>query len=117
MFELDKLGIYHGDLNCRNILLNPNGKINFIDYQWTEKVNKVNFFDSTKSEKILLPISTFPENAQMFEMASMPWYMDTFNYKSDREEFIKKYLEAKSNYHENRYNYIKAITKDWPYQT
>lgn len=115
MFELDKLGIYHGDLNGKNILIADNGIVNFIDYQWTEKVEEINFFDSRKSKKILMPLAEFPENAQMFEMASMPWYMESFKNATEKENFLKLYLEAKSNYHEKRYEYIRKITKNWPY--
>lgn len=117
MFELDKLGIYHGDLNGKNILIGENGSVNFIDYQWTEKINKINFFDNQKSQKILLPLSEFPENAQMFEMASMPWYMESFDSPAEKEQFLKTYLDAKSNYHKMRYEYIKKITKNWPYSS
>lgn len=116
MFELDKLGIYHGDLNGKNILIAENGIVNFIDYQWTEKVDTINFFDSRKSKQILMPLSEFPENAQMFEMASMPWYMESFDTASEKELFLKSYLKTKSNYHEKRYEYIKKITQNWPYQ-
>lgn len=115
MFELDKVGIYHGDLNGKNILIGENGTVNFIDYQWTEKVDKINFFDSRKSQKILLPLAEFPENAQMFEMASIPRYIESFDTIAEKETFLKTYLQAKSNYHEKRYEYIKKITKNWPY--
>lgn len=115
MFELDKLGIYHGDLNGKNILIDKDGSVNFIDYQWTKKINKVNFFDNQKSQNILLPLSEFPENAQMFEMATMPWYLDSFDRPAEKEQFLKTYLNIKSNYHKKRYDYIKKITKNWPY--
>ncbi len=115
MFELDKLGIYHGDLNGKNILLNSDNTVNFIDYQWTEKIAEMNFFDSHKSQKCLLPLSEFPENAQMFEMASMPWYMDSFDTVAEKENFLKTYLKVKAKYHEKRYDYIKKITQNWPY--
>lgn len=115
MYELDKLGIYHGDLNGKNILIAENGVVNFIDYQWAEKVDQSNFFDNRKSKKILMPLAEFPENAQMFEMASMPWYMESFGTAAEKEQFLKSYLKAKSNYHEKRYEYIKKITRNWPY--
>ena len=117
MFELDKVGIYHGDLNGKNILLDGTGNVNFIDYQWTEKVDKNNLFDNVKSQKTLLPVSNFPENAQMFEMASMPWYMENLDSSIDREAFLKQYLRAKANYHEQRYDYIKKITTNWRYSS
>lgn len=115
MFELDKLGIYHGDLNGKNILIDNDGSVNFIDYQWAKKINKINFFDNQKSQNILLPLSEFPENAQMFEMATMPWYLDSFDRSAEKEQFVKTYLNAKSNYHKKRYDYIKRITKNWAY--
>ena len=113
MFELDKAGIYHGDLNGKNILLNNSGKVNFIDYQWTQFVNQGNFYDTEKIIKMLLPRSVFPENAQMFEMASLPYYIDKLWLSSDKEGFLRKYLQAKAEYHENRAKYIAILEPNW----
>lgn len=112
MFELDKEGIYHGDLNGKNILLN-NDQVNFIDYQWTQIVPKINIYDTEKVEKMLLPKSVFPENAQMFEMASIPYYIDSLWTSFGKENFVKKYLQAKSEYHENRAKHIKHLEPNW----
>lgn len=117
MFELDKVGIYHGDLNGKNILLTQSGEINFIDYQWAQVVDKSNFFDSKKIEKLLLPASHFPENAQMFEMATMPYYLESIGTQKDKEDFLKMYLQNKSAYHSKRCQYIKQITQNWPYSS
>ena len=117
MFQLDKDGIYHGDLNGKNILLTPSGTVNFIDYQWTQIVPKSNFYDNTKVERTLLPLSHFPENAQMFEMASMPYYIENLPTNADKEEFMRMYLRHKAEYHSKRYEYIKKITQNWPYSS
>ena len=45
----------------------------------------------------------------MFEMASMPWYMENLDSSIEREAFLKQYLRAKANYHEQRYDYIKKL--------
>ena len=113
MFELDKLGIYHGDLNGKNILLNNSGSVNFIDYQWTQFVSKTNFYDKEKVEKMLLPRSVFPENAQMFEMASLPYYLEALGSHSDKINFMKQYLRAKSAYHGNRAQHIAKMVPNW----
>ena len=113
MFELDKAGIYHGDLNGNNILLNSSGKVNFIDYQWTQIVPQINFYDSEKVIKMLLPKSVFPENAQMFEMASIPYYIEKLWTSFDKESFLKKYLKAKAHYHDNRAKYIAKLEPNW----
>lgn len=113
MFELDKAGIYHGDLNGKNILLNNSGSVNFIDYQWTQFVKEINFYDTEKITKMLLPRSVFPENAQMFEMASLPYYIDKLWLSSHKEGFLKKYLQAKAEYHDNRASYIAKLEPNW----
>ena len=115
MFELDKVGIYHGDLNGKNILLTKSGDINFIDYQWAQIVPKGNFFDEVKTKMLLLPVSHFPENAQMFEMATMPYYLESIGSQSDKEQFLKFYFKNKAEYHAKRCQYIKKITQNWPY--
>lgn len=113
MFELDKAGIYHGDLNGNNILLNSSGKVNFIDYQWTQIVPQINFYDSEKVIKMLLPKSVFPENAQMFEMASLPYYIDKLWTSYEKESFLKNYLKAKAEYHNSRAKYIAKLEPNW----
>lgn len=115
MYELDKVGLYHGDLNGKNILLTNKGEINFIDYQWAQVVNKINFFDKVKSEKLLLPLSHFPENAQMFEMATMPYYIQSIGSKKEKEAFLKMYLRNKSGYHFKRAQYIEKLLPNWQY--
>lgn len=115
MFELDKVGLYHGDLNGKNILLTRSGEINFIDYQWSQIISKTNFFDTTKSKKLLLPVSNFPENAQMFEMATMPYYLQSIGSQKEKEDFLKMYLKNKANYHNERYMLIKKLAQNWPY--
>ena len=117
MFELDKVGLYHGDLNGKNILLTNEGEINFIDYQWAQVVDKTNFFDGLKSQKLLLPMSHFPENAQMFEMATMPYYLEKIGTQNEKEKFLKMYLKNKAQYHRKRYEYIKDITRNWAYSS
>lgn len=113
MFELDKAGIYHGDLNGKNILLNNQGRVNFIDYQWTEFVPEFNFYDTEKIKKMLLPLHVFPENAQMFEMASMPYYIENLYTNSEKISFMKNYLQAKSEYHSKRSLHIAKLLPRW----
>lgn len=113
MFELDKSGIYHGDLNGNNILLNSSGNVNFIDYQWTQFVSKSNFYDMEKVKKMLLPKTVFPENAQMFEMASLPYYIEKLPSSYEKESFLKKYLKNKSYYHDKRAKFIAALVPNW----
>ena len=113
MFELDKSGIYHGDLNGNNILLNNSGNVNFIDYQWTQIVPQFNFYDKEKVSKMLLPQSVFPENAQMFEMASLPYYVEKLLTPFEKENFLKKYLKAKAEYHDKRARYIATLEPNW----
>lgn len=112
LFELDKRGIFHGDLNPDNIVIQPNGKVGFFDYKWARIVEKVNAFDGKKIQKCLMPKSMFIENAQMFEMASIPKYLKELNPQWG-EYFIREYLSAKSEYHQNRYEFLKKYTKNW----
>lgn len=110
-FELDKNGIYHGDFNLGNILLDNEGRANLIDFQWLQKIDEKRFFEN--KPKILLPPFILNENSQMFEMASFPFYIkDLQNGKA----FMKTYLKEKSLYHENRAQYLKSILPAWRYK-
>lgn len=117
MFELDKLGIYHGELSNPNILLNVDGNVSFCNYRWAQTINKINFFDAKKENKCFLPKSLFLENAQSFEMFSIPQYFDYLKTPEQKENFVKLYLKAKSKYHQDRYEFIKKLTKRWPYKS
>lgn len=110
MFELDKKGIYHGDFNLGNILLDQNGKVSLIDFQWMLHVEEKRFFEN--KPKIILPPFILNENSQMFEMASLPFYIkDLPNPKS----FLKTYLKEKSAYHEKRGQYLRSLLPNWKY--
>ena len=102
LFEMDKVGFYHGDLNTGNILLASKNKVNFIDYQWAKKNKK------TYSKNIIAEV-LFNSNSQMFEMAGLPQYIQKLGRKNSRI-FLRKYLQAKSNYSKIKsYNIEKII--------
>ena len=110
LFELDKNGIYHGDFNLGNILLDKKGKANLIDFQWMQTVDRIRFFEN--KPKSLIPPFMLCENSQMFEMASFPYYIE---HCPDAKNFLKEYLKEKSVYHFNRGNYLSGIIGNWPY--
>lgn len=115
MFEMDKVGLYHGDLNNGNIKLARNGDVNFLDFQWGTVTNKIRFFERN-------PVQCHPnfmliQNAQMFEMAEVPYYLMKMNSTQDGKRFLKTYLQEKSKYHAARVNFIEKITANWPYQS
>lgn len=111
LFELDKKGIYHGDFNLGNILLDSNGKANLIDFQWMQKIEEKRFFENKPN--ILLPPFILSENSQMFEMASFPFYIKRI---PNAKSFLKTYLSEKAIYHEKRSEYLKSLLPNWKYE-
>lgn len=111
MFELDKRGIYHGDLHNGNMLLDSKGNTNFIDFEWTHIIDKNNFF--TDKQVSILPSFMLSENSQMFEMATLPYYIKFFKSSKKGKSFFSEYLKEKSIYHENRANYLRSILPSW----
>lgn len=104
LFKMDKAGVYHGDLNSGNVRLTADGGVNFIDFQWAHKVpDSIAFLEKEKST---IPDFMYLENAQMFEMAELPFYLAEINDKAETKQFFKQYLQRKSIYHKNRYDYI-----------
>lgn len=102
MFEMDKKGFYHGDLNNGNIRLDSNGNVGFIDYQFAENTSSV----FNEKEKMILPDFIPVENSQMFEMAGIPYYLRDIGNSSKAKSFLKTYLEAKSEYHKKRADFF-----------
>lgn len=109
LFKMDKECVYHGDLNTGNMKLTPDGRVNFLDYQWTHKVPASDIFKEKKEST--LPDFIYPENSQMFEMAELPYYLKKMSGNDQPKQFFKQYLQAKSDYHQKRYDFInKKIT-------
>lgn len=102
--KMDKAGVYHGDLNIGNIKLTNDGTVNFLDFQWTHKIS--NYYTFAEKEESILPDFIYLENAQMFEMAAIPYYLRDINDPTRAKEFFKEYLQEKSDYHKKRYDYI-----------
>ena len=108
LFELDKSGIMHGDLNRGNCLIARDGTTNLIDYQYADTFK---FDDKDGNDrKYKNPDFCAPSNAQMFEMANLPYYLVALRDKGGksliRETFVS-YLKEKVKYCQNRANYLR----------
>ena len=115
LFELDKAGVYHGDLNNGNIKIEKNGNVNFLDFQWGTKLEQYGFFKVNKEQ--CMPKFLLLNNAQMLEMAEIPYYLKKINNHNKAKEFLSNYLCKKMEYHKNRYEYISDITRNWPFSS
>lgn len=108
LFTLDTLGIYHNDVNQSNCLVDKNDEVNIIDYQFADKFQLP---PSSKNEIYFkTPDFMMPANAQMFEMANLPWYIHSMSKNNAGKEEIRKtfkdYIEAKANYAHRRAMYL-----------
>lgn len=110
MLEMDKAGIYHGDLNNGNIKLTPDGEVNFIDFQWGTRTNSADFFKENPIQ--CMPNFILIQNSQMLEMAEIPYYIRKINNEKDGKFFLKNYLQEKSKYHKKRADFIKELNND-----
>lgn len=107
LFSLDEAGIYHNDINQANCLIALNGEVSVIDYQFAEKFNISETSDN--ADKFKIKSTMMPANAQMFEMASFPWYirkMSKTTSKGEVRNTFKTYLQAKSEYAKARAFYL-----------
>lgn len=107
LFELDKNGIYHGDLHCGNILLDDAGNANLIDFQWTQKLTRSEYF--TNKAQSMLPPFIMSENSQMFEMAGIPYYIKFTDNSRQGKRFLQDYLKEKAVYHQNRSDFLRIF--------
>ena len=103
LFELDSKGIYHGDLNCGNIIIDGDN-VSLLDFQYATKLDRKDFFKNLPQYNT--PDFMMLENAYMFEQAGLPYYISKLENK-EKKEFFKNYLQEKSHYHSKRANFIK----------
>ena len=107
LFSLDKAGIYHNDINEANCLIDKNHKASTIDYQFARRFSNV---DMDNYRRLKTPRIMAPANAQMFEMASLPWYIKSMSKTAPKKEvrnLFKSYLESKSQYAKQRALYLR----------
>lgn len=100
LFEMDKVGLYHGDLNNGNLKLTVDGEVNIIDWQWAQKIPYGQFFD--EKDGLVQPGFLMPDNAQMFEMKEFSDYLALMKNKREARELFRTYLKSKSVYHAKR---------------
>lgn len=106
LYEMDIQGFFHGDLNNGNIKIDNNDKVGFLDYQWATKLELPYEQFIVKSEQCL-PDFIPTMNAQMFEMAAIPYYARLLTGKKDVcKEFLSVYLKEKAQYHLKRMEYF-----------
>jgi hypothetical protein len=106
LYTLDSYKIYHNDVNQSNCLVDDKNEVNMIDYQFAMEFSP---FDSKNKDFFKTPKFMMPANAQMFEMASLPWYLRSMNKtapKSEVRNTFKTYLDAKSMYARRRAMYL-----------
>ena len=104
MQELDKAGLYHGDLNNGNLKINRYGDVNFIDFQWGTITPKNKFYENNTVQ--IMPNFIPIQNSQMFEMAEVPYYLKQIDDPKLGKKFLIDYLTEKSKYHKARLNNI-----------
>ncbi len=105
LYELDKKGVYHNDLNTGNCKVDPQtGQIGLIDYQFACDMKPEEGIDA--DGYLLFPKETLPANLQMFEMATLPPYIKKLG-RYQAPDFFKDYLKLKGEYYRNRYYYYK----------
>ncbi len=107
LLSLDKAGIYHNDINQANCLIDKDHRASTIDYQFAQAFETT---DSENPNKLKTSRMMAPSNAQMFEMASLPWYIRTMSKTAPRKEvrsLFKSYLESKSQYAKQRALYLR----------
>lgn len=102
LFILDRLGIYHNDLDTNHVFFSDKGKVEIdcfryaFDFQNSPKKG----FD-LKGDKVRRPSYMMPSNEDGFEYANLGEYFSKLpSYQKD--EFLKGYLKARSDYHESR---------------
>lgn len=115
LFELDKKGIYHNDLNSGNCKVDPEtGRIGLLDYQFAMEIDMSSARKEETLQNLTFPECTIPANMQMFEMATLATYIKKLS-PSQAEKFFKEYLSVKGEYHSKRYHYYKSLKA--PYLT
>ena len=107
LYQMDREGFYHGDLNNGNMKLTSGGGVNFLDFQWSHKTDREDMF--SENPRSILPSFMPCENAQMFEMAELPYYLNKMDNSFQAKQFLRTYLQEKSEYHRQRLGFISSL--------
>jgi len=113
LYDLDEAGIYHNDVNQANCLLDNVGNVNILDYQFGTTFSPYNTSENSKNFKCTS--FQMPSNAQMFEMASLPFYLKDMGRKYPKKEVsevFKAYLNAKSDYCKQRALHLSGMSSE-----
>lgn len=118
LFELDKAEIYHMDLSNNNILYDNNHNANIIDYQWAQKFKYLPTDDNSSlngQNGIYFPFGIIPSNVHHYESSGFASYLFKHfqnNDKTKTRTFLKDFIQSKSQYHDDRYNYFKQLAQN-----
>jgi hypothetical protein len=111
ILEHDKAGLWHNDLNPKNILTTKEGKAQIIDYGCAWE------FSPLTSTESRYPSNVAPSSLISFEnKALMPYFMDIYEKDNNNAEKIKafftEYLKLRANFHGKRAEFMKdQVTK------
>ncbi len=106
LYYLDKAGIYHDELDRDHIFFAENGAVELDyfrhSYDFIKKQNKPLLKKTDYLSAIRMPDFAMPSNAINFETLFLPNYIDDIRDPVQKDDFIKNYLNEKSNYHQKR---------------
>ena len=120
MLELDKLGIIHGDIGPRNMLIDKS-HLNIIDYGSAKNFDPLKYEEN--SNKFHSPYFCYPSNLQSFERTLVkaiepnPIFLtrifsNTSIYKNIKSKqarnYFTQYLKHRAVYHEKRAEFIES---------
>ncbi len=104
-FKLEEIGLCHKYLTPRNVLYGENGKVEIssMRYAYNFKNKEGDFMHP--EDYNTFPCA-MPSNADSYERNGLCKYVSSIKDKDKQFDFVKKYLEQKSDYHYYRKNLL-----------
>lgn len=110
--ELDKIGIYQGDIDPSNLLLSKDGKVNITFFNHAKAFTPFNFVENSSAHQF--PTFMAPSNANMFERATLFQYLDKLVSDKPSEQsrdkassLFNNYVSESADYHMQRAEFLR----------
>ena len=108
LFLMDKNNLNHNDLDIGHVFYSDDGTVEIDCFRFSSP------FIENRTKKYSLPDFMLPTNQINYENASLGLYVAQIPEKEEKREFIKSYLRASVNYHQNKAQLIKFSQNHTP---
>ncbi len=105
-YKLEKIGLCHKSLSQNNVFYDDKGKVEIGSMKNAQPFVEMKDGGYIHEEDYNLPSCAFPSNADSYELNGLCYYIADFDDDNEEIDFVRKYLQQKSVYHDVRADFL-----------